>query len=82
MIIGARGTSKGQVTLPEALRKSLGVGTGADLEFEETAGGTVVRVVHRQHLAEYLGALRTSVRFPDHAAERRAAARRLAERGR
>jgi AbrB family looped-hinge helix DNA binding protein len=57
MVVRARVTSKGQVTLPVTLRDRLGIDAGDDLEFEETDCGTVVRVVHRRQLSEFLGAL-------------------------
>lgn len=74
-------TSKGQVTLPVALRRRLSIGTGDDLIFEETPQGTVIRVIHRQKLAAFLGALPVE-RVLDHKAEREAAAQRLSERHR
>ncbi len=81
MQVRARVTSKGQVTLPVDLRRRLGVKAGDDLVFEETPEGAVVRVVHRRDLQDYLGALSVP-RAVDHAQERAAAARRLAERHR
>lgn len=82
MIARARVTSKGQVTLPVAVRRSLSIVEGDDLEFETTSGGASLRVVHRRPLASYLGALKVEKVLPDHAAERREAAKRLAERRR
>lgn len=36
-------TSKGQVTIPQAVRERLGVGPGAEIEFVEHGGVVVVR---------------------------------------
>ena len=80
MVARARVTSKGQVTLPVAMRRELSIAEGDDLEFETTADGVTVRVVHRRALASFLGALSVDQVLADHAAERRAAARRRAER--
>lgn len=75
-----RVTSKGQVTLPVALRRRLAIEAGDDLIFDETPAGVTVRVVHRRQLGDFLGALPVAGPAIDHAAERAAAARRLAER--
>ena len=45
-----RVTSKGQVTLPVALRRRLAIKAGDDLVFEETPDGAAMRVVHRRRL--------------------------------
>lgn len=81
MVVRARVTSKGQVTVPVDLRRRLGIEAGDDLVFEETPEGTVVRVVHRRDLQDYLGALSVPRAF-DRAQERAAASRKLAERQR
>lgn len=80
MVARAKVTSKGQVTLPVAVRRELSISEGDDLEFETTPEGVTVRVVHRRALASFLGALSVDEVLPDHAAERRAAARKRAER--
>ena len=77
-----RVTSKGQVTLPVALRRRLAIEAGDDLVFEETADGAAVRVVHRRKLGDFLGAVPIGGALADHAAERDAAATKLAERHR
>ncbi len=82
MVAYARVTSKGQVTLPVEMRRQLGIAAGDDLEFEVTGEGAVLRVVHRRPLASFLGALPVEKVLPDHAAERRAVAKRRAEPGR
>jgi AbrB family looped-hinge helix DNA binding protein len=82
MQVRTRVTSKGQVTLPVALRRRLGIEAGDDLVFDESAEGVAVRVVHRRRLGEFLGAVPLEGQALDHAAERAAAAGRLAERRR
>jgi AbrB family looped-hinge helix DNA binding protein len=79
MIVRAKVTSKGQVTLPVAVRRELAIAEGDDLEFETTREGVTLRVVHRRPLASFLGALNVAEVLPDHAAERRLAATRRAE---
>jgi antitoxin PrlF len=49
-------SEKGQVTIPKALRDSLGLQPGQELEFEELAGALVARRVHRSDpLQDLLG---------------------------
>lgn len=80
MVAHARVTSKGQITLPVELRRRLGISVGDDLEFEVTEEGAALRVIHRRALASFLGALAVDDVLPDHADERRAAARMRARR--
>jgi AbrB family looped-hinge helix DNA binding protein len=40
-------TAQGQISVPAAIRKKLGVGPGSVLEWDEHAGGVVVRRVGR-----------------------------------
>jgi antitoxin PrlF len=75
-------TSKGQVTLPAALRRRLGIVAGDDLLFDETPGGVTLRVVHRRKLGDFLGAVPVETAIADHDAERAVAAEKLAERHR
>lgn len=82
MVSRARVTSKGQVTLPVELRRRLDIRSGDDLLFDEVPDGATLRVVRKRGLGEFLGALPSDRPFRGHAAERRAAARRLAERDR
>ena len=77
-----RVTSKGQVTLPVSLRRRLDIKAGDDLVFEETADGVAMRVVHRRKLGDFLGAVPIEGAAADHAAERTAAATKMAERHR
>jgi AbrB family looped-hinge helix DNA binding protein len=82
MIMQARSrvTSKGQVTLPVALRRRLAIEAGDDLVFDETPNGVAMRVVHRRRLGDFLGAVPIKGEAADHAAERLAAAVKMAER--
>jgi len=77
-----RVTSKGQVTLPVALRRRLAIKAGDDLVFEETADGATMRVVHRRRLGDFLGVLPIEGAALGHAAERATAAKKMAERHR
>jgi len=70
------------VTLPVALRRRLDIKAGDDLVFEETADGAAMRVVHRRRLGDFLGAVPVESVVADHAAERAAAAKKMAERHR
>ncbi len=78
----SRVTSKGQVTLPVALRRRLAIEAGDDLVFDETPDGVAMRVVHRRKLGDFLGAVPIEGEAADHAAERAAAAKKMAERHR
>jgi len=42
MTMTAKITSKGQITVPQRVRRSLGVGAGDRLVFEERAGGEML----------------------------------------
>jgi len=70
------------VTLPVALRRRLAIKAGDDLVFEETADGATMRVVHRRRLGDFLGVLPIEGAALGHAAERAAAAKKMAERHR
>jgi antitoxin PrlF len=45
-------TSKGQVTIPLAIRKALGLGTGSQLSFELDEGGVMVRAISQGSWAD------------------------------
>jgi AbrB family looped-hinge helix DNA binding protein len=47
-------TSKGQITLPKAIRDALGIQTGDVVIFERTAGGVRVRKAARASLLEFI----------------------------
>ena len=55
----ARVTSKGQVTIPKAVRRALGVREGDSLVFEIEDGGARVRALRKPvSFADYAGAWR------------------------
>jgi antitoxin PrlF len=55
----AKMTSKGQLTVPKAVRKRLGVGPGDELEFIEDGGSFRVRkVVGESPIRKYVGFLK------------------------
>jgi hypothetical protein len=64
------------------LRRTLDIEAGDDLVFDTTPKGVTVRVVHRQRLGDFLGAVPITRSAMDHADERAAAARHLADRHR
>lgn len=76
----ARLTSKGQVTLPKAIREALGVARGDLLVFVSLPDGSVtVRRLPGRTLSQLHGALPVSRSVP-HAKERAAYRRALADR--
>lgn len=80
LAVRARVTSKGQVTLPVALRTRLDIQTGDDVFFDEGPQGFTLRVVHRKKLSEFRGALAIAGEALPHDEERRIAAEWLAKR--
>jgi AbrB family looped-hinge helix DNA binding protein len=74
-------TSKGQITIPRAVRERLGVREGDQIEFLITGPETVARPVRRYRAADLPGALMgSSVPFPGIDAEKEALARALADK--
>lgn len=63
-------SSKGQIVLPAALRRRLGMGAGARLEVLEEPDGLRLRVV-RQVAAADLGAMAGMVKAPSRGVPRR-----------
>ena len=58
-MITARVTSKGQVTIPKAIREKLGVHPGEDVGFEEKDGMLVVsKVVTKSPFDKWVGKLK------------------------
>ena len=51
-------TSKGQVTIPAAVRKALGLDTGSRIEFVETGKGQFAIVVATSSIRDLKGILR------------------------
>ncbi len=71
-MVRTRLTSKGQVTLPRAVRAQLGIGPGDILEFEVQADALAVRVVPRRRLAEFRGRFPVAETLPFREERRRA----------
>ena len=51
-------TSKGQITLPKAIRQTLGVTTGGKVSFEVRGGDVIVTRAHAEHEDPAIGAFR------------------------
>ena len=78
-----RVTSKGQVTLPADIRKELAIERGDDLVFELAPDRTLrVRVIKRQRLSDFYGALPAARPFPGKEAVREEAGQALGRRKR
>jgi len=76
-----RVTSKGQVTLPADIRKELAIEQGDDLIVELAPDRSMrVRVVKRQRLSDFYGALPATRPFPGKEAVREEAGRALGGR--
>ena len=43
MVVSARVTSKGQVTIPKSVRERAGIGPGTEVEFDDRGGEIVMR---------------------------------------
>lgn len=79
----ARITTKGQVTIPKAVRERLRAKQGDFLAFELGASGEVtVRAVEQKPLSDLYGALASSRAFPGKAAVREQVGRKLGARRR
>jgi AbrB family looped-hinge helix DNA binding protein len=78
-MVTARITSKGQITVPKAVRQHLGVEPGDSLEFEFTGERVAVRPVKRRRIAEFYGLFPVSA-AADFAVERAQAWRAMTER--
>jgi AbrB family looped-hinge helix DNA binding protein len=67
----ARVTSKGQVTIPVEIRRTMGIKEGDGLLFESPLEDRVrLRVIRRCRLSELAGALPATRRYPGKAAVR------------
>jgi len=71
LMVEAKITAKGQITVPRAVREALAVGTGDLLEFEVEDGRAIVTPRRRGKLTELVGVLAVPAKHP--------AARRLRE---
>ena len=77
----ARVTTKGQVTIPVAVRKALDIEEGDDVLFELAEGGEGrIKVVKRARLTDLYGALPATRPYPGKAAVRAAVGRALGRR--
>ncbi|MCP4660002.1 MAG: AbrB/MazE/SpoVT family DNA-binding domain-containing protein [bacterium] len=75
-----RVTSKGQVTIPVAIRRALELKAGDGLLFEPLEKDMArFRVVRRRGLTEFAGALRAKRRYPGKAALREEVGRTLGQ---
>lgn len=73
-------TTKGQVTIPEPVRRALGIDTGDKAVFREVRpdkGEVVLRVISQDAVSALAGSLRTPVSSTDHAKARIATAKAL-----
>jgi AbrB family looped-hinge helix DNA binding protein len=76
----ARITTKGQVTIPAKVRKTLGLKEGDGLVFEVTNQNEArIRVIKRQRLTELYGSLPATRPFPGKAATRAEVGQHLGE---
>ncbi len=67
----ARVTSKGQVTIPVEIRRTMGIEEGDGLLFESPLEDAVrLRVIRRRRLTELAGALPAKRRYPGKTAVR------------
>lgn len=57
-------TSKGQITIPQPVRRRLGLNTGDRVDFLLEAGGRVVLKSHRTPFEELRGIVKTDRRKP------------------
>ena len=64
MISKARVTSKGQVTIPKAIREELHIVEGDDLQFNCVEGRVEVEVVKRRSLTDFRGVFPATRPYP------------------
>lgn len=76
-------TTKGQVTIPEAVRRALGASIGDKVSFTDVSADTkevTMKIVSFRSLEELYGSLKTSVGYVPHDKARTIAAKYLAKR--
>lgn len=76
-------TTKGQVTIPEAVRRALGASTGDKVSFTDVSADTkevTMKIVSSRSLEELYGSLKNSVGYVPHDKARMMAAKYLAKR--
>jgi len=72
-------TSKGQVTIPKAIREALGIHEKSRLLFVIEGDSVRVVPIGRRSLAELAGSIRVNERWPGMAAAREAYRREMAD---
>lgn len=77
----SRLTSKGQITVPAAVRKHLDLEQGDDLVFEIEPEGVRLRALKRRLLSALFGALPATRPYPGTEAVRREIGQSLADQG-
>ena len=77
-MLKAKLTSKGQVTIPTALRQQLNLEAGDELLFVPEGGEVRVRVLKQRRLSEFYGALPATRPYPGKDAIRQQVAAHLA----
>ena len=78
-MLKAKLTSKGQVTIPTALRQQLNLEAGDELLFMLKGGEVRLRVLKHRRLSEFYGALRATRPYPGKDAIRQEVAENLAD---
>jgi AbrB family looped-hinge helix DNA binding protein len=78
-MLKAKLTSKGQVTIPTALRQQLNLEAGDELLFVLEGGEVRVRVLKQRRLSEFYGALPATRPYPGKDAIRQQVAAHLAD---
>lgn len=76
-------TTKGQVTIPEAVRSALGASAGDKVVFSDVVKKTKevrVKIIPSRSVEELYGSLKTSVAYVPHEKAREIAARVLGKR--
>ncbi len=76
-------TTKGQVTIPEPVRRALGASVGDKVVFADVAHDTkevMIKIIPSRSIEELYGSLKTSVGYVPHEKARKIAARYLGKR--
>ena len=78
-MVRARITSKGQLTIPVAIRRRYGLDTGDEVEFIAEERGTYLVPLKRKKLTDLYGILKTDKPWPGIAKAREIAGKKLGE---
>lgn len=76
-------TTKGQVTIPEAVRRALGAAVGDKVAFTDVIHNkkeVTMKIISSQSVEELYGSLKTSVAYVPHEKARKITARYLGKR--